>query len=47
MSAWKVPADEKRLMFDFLSHHQRISYIDVDDIMKQITAMVDQMSIAI
>ncbi|WP_076417984.1 FtsX-like permease family protein [Colwellia sp. UCD-KL20] len=47
LSAWRVAEETKPLMFDFLSQYPSISVIDIDAIMKQLTTMVDQMSIAI
>jgi len=47
LSAWRVDSDKKSLMYEFLSNYPSISVIDVDAIMKQLTSMVDQMSIAI
>ncbi len=47
ISAWRVAEETKPLMFDFLSQYPSISIIDIDAIMKQLTNMIDQMSIAI
>ncbi|XPF94607.1 ABC transporter permease [Colwellia sp. RE-S-Sl-9] len=47
ISAWRVAEEIKPLMFDFLSQYPSISIIDIDAIMKQLTNMIDQMSIAI
>ena len=47
ISAWRVAEEIKPLMYDFLSQYPSISIIDIDAIMKQLTNMIDQMSIAI
>ena len=47
ISAWKVSADHKSGFYDFLANYPSVSIIDVDAIMKIVTNMIDQMSIAI
>ncbi len=47
ISAWKVVPEKKDSVYAFLSQYPSVSIIDVDAIMKQVTTMVDQMTIAI
>jgi len=47
ISAWKVVPEKKSSVYEFLSTHPSVSIIDIDAIMKQVTAMIDQMTIAI
>lgn len=47
ISAWKVSNENKNSVYEFLSNYPSVSILDIDAIMKLVTAMIDQMSIAI
>ena len=47
ISAWKVSNENKNTVYEFLSNYPSVSILDIDAIMKLVTAMIDQMSIAI
>ena len=47
ISAWKVSSENKESVYGFLSNYPSISILDIDAIMTLVSAMIDQMSIAI
>lgn len=47
ISAWNVAPEKKDAFYQLLAEHPTISMIDFDAIMKQLTEMIDQVTIAI
>lgn len=47
ISAWNVAPEKKDIFYDLIGQHPTISMIDFDAIMKQLTQMIEQVTVAI